>query len=180
MASYVILSDEYVNLSIKFGYHYANMDILCTDTPEDNYISLQFGGGAGSYHGRSLRIHFLSEVLEELGFTLHISGDLFEATVKGYDRQTMEDTLDQLGRLLACSRLLDLAIPSQNQVMRMKESFFSGDYNFLQQTHNPLPSFYTPTGDWERIEEGGRIRCLQDGFKSGESFSCTLKNIMGK
>jgi len=180
MASYAILSNEYVNLSIKFGYHYATIDILWTDNPEDNYISLQFGGGAGSYHGRSLRIHFISEVLQELGFMLDISGDVLDATVKGYDAPNMEETLDQLGRLLASTRLLDLAIPSPDLVESMKASFFSGDYNFLQRTQNPLPHFYTPTGDWTRVEEDGRTRGLQDGSKSGEGFSCSLKNIMGK
>jgi len=180
MASYAILSNEYVNLSIKFGYHYATIDILWTDNPEDNYISLQFGGGAGSYHGRSLRIHFISEVLQELGFMLDISGDVLDATVKGYDSPNMEETLDQLGRLLASTRLLDLAIPSPDLVESMKGSFFSGDYNFLQRTQNPLPHFYTPTGDWTRVEEDGRTRGLQDGSKSGEGFSCSLKNIMGK
>jgi pyruvate,water dikinase len=180
MASYAVLSDEYVNLSIKFGYHYATIDILWADDPEANYISLQFGGGAGSFHGRALRIRFLSEVLEQLGFMLQISGDVVDATVKGYDDPAMEETLDQLGRLLASSRLLDLGIPSREAVDEMKASFFSGDYNFLQQSDQPLPDFYTPTGDWTRVEEDGRVRCLQDGTPSGEGFSCSLKNFMGK
>jgi len=180
MASYAVVSQEYVNLSIKFGYHYATVDILWSDDPEDNYISLQFGGGAGSYHGRTLRIHFLSEVLQRLGFMVQLSGDVLDATVKGLDDRAMDESLDQLGRLLASSRLLDLGIPSQDRVERMTASFFSGDYNFLQQNPNPLPEFYTPTGDWMRVEENGRARCLQDGSGSGEGFSCTLKNIMGK
>jgi pyruvate,water dikinase len=180
MASYAVLSDEYVNLSIKFGYHYATLDILWTKNPEENYISLQFGGGAGSFHGRALRIRFLSEVLEHLGFALQISGDVVDATLKGYDAPAMEESLDQLGRLLASSRLLDLGIPSQDAVDKMKASFFSGEYNFLQQAPQPLPDFYTPTGDWTRVEENGRVRCLQDGSRSGEGFSCSLKNFMGK
>ncbi|MDY6973183.1 MAG: PEP/pyruvate-binding domain-containing protein [Thermodesulfobacteriota bacterium] len=180
MASYAILSSEYVNLSIKFGYHYATIDILWSDNVEDNYISLQFGGGAGSIHGRSMRIHFLSEVLQQLGFILHISGDVLDATAKGYDSPAMEETLDQLGRLLACSRLLDLTIQSQDRVDSMKTSFFSGNYDFLQQSDNPLPNFYTPIGDWARVVEDGVTRCLQDGSKSGEGFSCSLKNMMGK
>ncbi|MDZ7698017.1 MAG: PEP/pyruvate-binding domain-containing protein [Deltaproteobacteria bacterium] len=180
MVSYAIVSRDYANLSIKFGYHYATVDILWSETPEDNYISMQFGGGAGAYHGRALRIHFLSEVLQELGFMVELSGDVLDATVKGYDAPAMEATLDQLGRLLASSRLLDLSIPSQERVHGMKASFFAGDYNFLQQTSNPLPDFYTPTGDWACVEEAGRTRCLQDGSRSGEGVSCTLKNIMGK
>ncbi|MDY6880641.1 MAG: PEP/pyruvate-binding domain-containing protein [Thermodesulfobacteriota bacterium] len=180
MASYGILSNEYMNFSIKFGYHFATIDTLWTDNPEDNYISLQFGGGVGSYLGRSLRIHFLSEVLQRLGFLLEISGDVLDATMKGYDSPSMEEALDQLGRLLASSRLLDLGIRSQDSVGGMVEAFFSGDYNFLQQSRNPLPDFYTPTGDWTSVEEDGRVRFLQDGSKSGEGFSCSLKNIMGK
>ena len=121
-----------------------------------------------------MRIHFLSEVLQQLGFMLQVSGDVLDATVKGYDSPAMEETLDQLGRLLACSRLLDMAIPSQERVDSMKESFFSGDYNFLQQSDNPLPNFYTPIGDWSRVFEGDVTRCLQDGSKSGEGFSCSL------
>lgn len=180
MASYAILANEYMNLSIKFGYHFATIDALWTDNPEDNYISLQFGGGAGSYHGRSLRILFLSEVLQKLGFLVHISGDVIDATLKGYDSPSMEEALDQLGRLLASSRLLDLGIPSQERVEDMIAAFFSGDYNFLQQAHNPLPEFYTPTGNWALVEEEGRVRFLQDGSESGGGFSCSLKNIMGK
>jgi pyruvate,water dikinase len=180
MASYAVLSDEYVNLSVKFGYHYATLDILWSDIPEDNYISLQFGGGAGSFHGRALRVRFLSEVLELLGFILQISGDVVDATVKGYGDPDMEKTLDQLGRLLASSRLLDLGIPSREAVADMKASFFSGDYNFLQQAQHQLADFYTPTGEWTRIEEDGQVRCLQDGFGSGGGFSCSLKNFMGK
>ncbi len=62
----------------------------------------------------------------------------------------------------------------------MKASFFSGDYNFLQQARQPLPDFYTPTGNWTLVEENGRTRSVQDGSASGEGLSCTLKNVMGK
>jgi len=180
MASYAVLSYEYLNLSIKFGYHYATLDVLWTDNPEDNTISLQFGGGAGSFHGRALRIRFLSEVLEQLGFVLQVSGDVVDATLKGDDDSGMEQGLDQLGRLLASSRLLDLGIQGPEAVEEMKASFFSGNYNFLQQAPQPLPDFYTPTGDWTRVEENGRIRCLQDGSRSGDGLSCSLKNFMGR
>jgi pyruvate,water dikinase len=178
--SYAIVSHEYVNLSVKFGYHYANVDILCGEEREQNYINLQFAGGAGSYYGRSMRINFLAEVLQRLGFTLSITGDLLEASVKGYDMKSMKDTIDQLGRLLASSRLLDLAIPSQTEVNRMTESFFNGNYDFLGQVKSPLPGFYTPIGEWETTAEDDRTICVQDGAKWGDSFSCGLNLVMGK
>jgi pyruvate,water dikinase len=92
----------------------------------------------------------------------------------------MEKTIDQLGRLLASSRSLDLAIPSQTEVGWMIEAFFRGDYNFLERSENPLPAFYTPIGHWNRVVENGRTICLQDGSKWGDSFSCALNIVMGK
>jgi pyruvate,water dikinase len=178
--SYAIVSHEYVNLSVKFGYHYANVDILCGEDREQNYINLQFAGGAGSYYGRSMRINFLAEVLQRLGFALNITGDLLEASAKGYDMKSMVDIIDQLGRLLAASRLLDLAIPSQTEVNRMTESFFNGNYDFLGQQKSPLPGFYTPIGEWEKTVEDDRTICLQDGAKWGDSLSCGLNLVMGK
>jgi pyruvate, water dikinase len=178
--SYAIVSDEYVNLSIKFGYHYANLDIICSENREQNYVTLQFAGGAGSYFGRSMRINFLSEVLQRLGFTLNITGDLLEASLQGYDMQSMVDILDQMGRLLASSRLLDLAIPSQTEVHRMTEDFFNGNYDFLGQTKSPLPNFYTPVGNWDTTIQKGRTLCVQDGAKWGDAFSCGLNIVLGK
>jgi pyruvate,water dikinase len=178
--SYAIVSDDYVNLNIKFGYHFANVDILCGDNREENYVSLQFAGGAGSYYGRSMRINFLAEVLQRLGFTLRISGDLLEASLKGMDKESLVETIDHLGRLLASSRLLDLAIPSQTRVNRMTDSFFKGDYDFLGKTESPLPNFYTPIGEWEKKVENGHTVCAQDGAKWGDAFSCGLNIVMGK
>ena len=137
-------------------------------------------GGAGSYYGRSMRINFLAEVLQRLGFTLNVTGDLLEASLKGLDKQSLVETIDQLGRLLASSRLLDLAIPSQAEVNRMTDSFFKGDYDFLGKTEAPLPNFYTPIGEWEKRSENGNAMCVQDGAKWGDAFSCGINVVMGK
>ncbi|MBI4800886.1 MAG: pyruvate, phosphate dikinase, partial [Desulfarculus sp.] len=55
-ASFAVISRDYLNLSARFGYHFANLDCLCGDNPDQNYFSLQFAGGAGDYRGRALRI----------------------------------------------------------------------------------------------------------------------------
>jgi pyruvate,water dikinase len=178
--SYALVSGEYLNFSIKFGYHYANIDCFCGENADQNYIMLQFGGGAGSYYGRVMRINFLAEVLQRLEFTLSLSGDRLDGSLRGYDMKTMEQTLDQVGRLLASTRLLDLAIPGQAEVSNMTAKFFEGNYDFLQSGENPLPGFYTPIGHWERISRNGGFLCLQDGSKWGDPFSCGLKIVMGK
>jgi pyruvate, water dikinase len=179
--SYALLSRDYLNLSAKFGYHYANVDTYCGEEPSQNYIALQFSGGAGAYYGRSLRINFLANVLGRLGFAVTVTGDLLEANLTGYDIASMEKTLDQLGRLLAVSRLLDMAIPNQAAVDRMTEAFFSGDYDFLSSAESrSLPGFYTHTGDWKTVVEDGKTLCLQDGSSWGGSMSSGLANLMGK
>jgi pyruvate,water dikinase len=178
--SYAVASGEYLNFSIKFGYHYANIDCLCGEDADENYITLQFAGGAGSYYGRAMRISFLAEVLQQLKFTLHLSGDRLDASLRGYDMETMERKLDQVGRLLASTRLLDLAIPGQAEVSDMTSKFFEGNYDFLQNRQGSLSGFYTPIGHWERVSRDGRHLCLQDGSKWGDPFSCGLKVVMGK
>ena len=93
----------------------------------------------------------------------------------------MEKTLDQLGRLLAASRLLDMAIPNQARIDSMTEAFFSGDYDFLGNARiNSLPNFYTHAGDWKPVVEAGRTLCLQDGSRWGNSLSSGMANLMGK
>jgi len=179
--SYAILSKDYLNLSAKFAYHYANVDAVCAEHAAQSHILVQFSGGAGSYAGRSLRINLLANVLGRLGFTVTVTGDLLEASLKGYDRTLMEYTLDQLGRLLAASRLLDVAIPNQGQVDRMTEAFFKKDYDFLNQgVSDQLPGFYTHAGEWRPVKEDGRSVSMQDGSRWGTRFSSGVANLMGK
>jgi pyruvate, water dikinase len=164
--SYVIMTKEYANLSVKFGYHFATIDALCSDDSNQNYVSLGFAGGAGNYYGKALRVAFLGSVLSKLGFKVSLKGDLLEAFVSGYSRPAVEDKLDQLGRLLAASRLLDMALSGQNDVDTLTESFFNGEYDFLSnRKEDDLKEFYTNGGYWKRIVEDGHVYCVQDSSK---------------
>jgi pyruvate, water dikinase len=166
--SYALLSGDYLNLSIKFGYHFATLDTLCAEESSQNYIALRFSGGAGNFLGRSLRIIFLVNVLKRLGFEYSSQGDLLEASLTGYDQSAMEEKLDQLGRLLASSRLLDMAINHEGDVQRLTELFFQEDYDFLAGSEEErLPGFYIQNGDWKAAIIDGTPVVLQEGAKSG-------------
>lgn len=179
--SYAVLSRDYLNLSAKFGYHYANVDAYCSTDAGRNHILLQFAGGVGTYAGRTLRIYFLTGVLGRLGYTVKVTGDLLEASYKGGDRKRMETVLDQTGRLLAVSRLLDMAIPNLKQAEKMTEAFFQGDYDFLNQGQNiQLPGFYTHVGQWTPGTVDGQAGCRQDGSKWGSTLSAGIANFMGR
>jgi pyruvate,water dikinase len=179
--AYALLSGDYANVSARFGYHFATLDTLCGAVPDQNYVALQFSGGAGPVYGRVLRVQFLGNVLRRLGFEVNLTGDLLEATLLRHDRASTENKLDQLGRLLACSHLLDMAIRSQEDVERLTESFFREEYNLLARKVEGEPEgFYIHGGHWKVAEEEGETRCLQDGSQWGVWLGAGVATIMGK
>ncbi|MBZ0154792.1 MAG: pyruvate, phosphate dikinase [Alphaproteobacteria bacterium] len=179
--SYAIISREYMNLSAKFGYHFATIDALCSDDSNQNYLSLQFSGGAGNYYGKLLRIYFLGSVLRKLGFLVSEKGDLMEGSLVGYNRKSMEEKLDLLGRLLASSRLLDMSLSDQHDIEVLTNSFFSEEYDFLSgKRENQLTGFYTHGGYWKVASEDDHVYCIQDGSRSGFTLSAGVAGLMGK
>ena len=179
--SYAVISGDYVNLSAKFGYHFANIDAYCGEGPGQSHASLRFSGGVGTFSGRSLRINFLAAVLSRLGYVVGVTGDMLDASLKGIDREPLLAVLDQTGRLLASSRLLDLAIANPAQVDGMVEMFFRGDYDFLGRSERTrIPGFYVLQGDWT-IETGdGPTRLRQDGSKWVSGLSSGVAGLAGR
>lgn len=179
--SYALLARDYLNLSAKFGYHYTNLDALCGEDTQRNHVILQFSGGVGTFAGKSLRLAYLSSVLDRLGYRVRITGDLLEAGIKGRDSATLWPILDQTGRLLATSRLLDMAISSPGRIPKMVERFFAQDYDFLGAAESAnLPDFYTHVGDWSETLEDGRRLLVQDGSRWGRGFSKMLAALAGR
>ncbi|KAF0234158.1 MAG: pyruvate water [Desulfovibrionaceae bacterium] len=182
--SYAMLGRDYLNLSARFGYHFANVDAFCGDQAGQNHVNLRFAGGAGGFSGKCLRVAFLSQVLARLGFTVEANGDVLDASFKGAPRAETEAALDQLGRLLASSRLLDMAITGQAEIDSMAEAFLRADYDLLsKRAESPLPGFHLTQGDWERLEpsdgQGGAI-ARQDGSKWATGLSKSFAGLMGR
>ncbi len=179
--SYAVIADDYLNLNARFAYHFATLDALCTDNSSQNYVTLQFAGGGGNYYGRSLRVQVMANVLERLGFEVAVSGDLLDASLARFGREYTEDRLDLLGRLLASCRLVDMTLSSQEDVEIYTEAFFRGEYDFLSKRRgDELARFYLQGGHWLRVEEDGRVCCLQDGSKWGRRLSAGISGLMGK
>jgi pyruvate,water dikinase len=133
---------------------------------------MQFSGGVGSYYGKLLRVDFLRRVLGRLGFAVNADGDTISASLKGLDRSAQEEALDQLGRLLASSRLLDVGIRGQEDIDRLTEAFFRGEYDYMNMGKAySLPGFYVPEGDWTWQAHPERARLLQDGSRWASRLS---------
>lgn len=180
-ASYAILSDDYMNLSIRFGYHFATVDALVTDDAEHNYAALHFAGGAGAHYGKSLRLQYIAGVLGRLGFATTLKGDLIEASLTRLDRLTMTATLDQLGRLLGSTRLLDMAIRDAEQVETLTESFFRGIYDFLEPEREDAPeNFHMIVGNWIKDLSEMEPAILQDGSHFSSPISAGINRTLGR
>jgi len=129
LGSYAILSSDYLNLNIHFGYHFVVLDTLCGDDHDNNYIMLRFAGGGAKLYSRSLRVKFLNEILSNLGFRTEIKGDLIEAQFTRDDKLAIEAKLEKIGLLLGCTRLLDMALKDEKDVETLVNRFLVGDYN---------------------------------------------------
>jgi len=129
-ASHAVLSSDYMNLNLRFGYHFVILDTLCSDQAEDNYILFRFSGGGADFEKRMLRADFLSQVLYRIGLEVNRKSDLVDARIKGEDRRAMKNKLDLVGRLLGATRLMDMYLKDESMVEGFVEDFMNGRYHF--------------------------------------------------
>ena len=129
-ASYAILSRDYLNLNLRFGYHFVILDVTCGDIPEDNYILFRFSGGGDDIAKRMLRADFLNGILDRLGFKVDMKIDLVDGELKGGEKKSIEQTLDIIGRLLGATRLMDMYLKDSSMVESYVEEFMNGRYHF--------------------------------------------------
>ncbi|MEW6601342.1 MAG: PEP/pyruvate-binding domain-containing protein [Nitrospirota bacterium] len=130
---YVIVTDQYVNMSVKLAFHFTVFDAFCGESYINNYINFRFqGGGAGS-EGRYRRALFIKDILDQYDFKVQIQGDMVIAELKGASKSDTEHRLDILGRLLGCSRQLDMAISSMEAKEWYVREFMKGNYSFVHE-----------------------------------------------
>ncbi|MBF0515592.1 MAG: hypothetical protein HQK97_00545 [Nitrospirae bacterium] len=130
---YVIITDSYVNFSVKLAYHYSIIDAFCGESYINNYINFRFNGGGAGVDGRQRRALFIKEVTEAFGFKVEVKGDLVIAVLNGASKGETEEKLEMLGRLLGCSRQLDMAISSLEAKDWYVKAFLEGNYSFAVQ-----------------------------------------------
>ncbi|MBO4335462.1 MAG: pyruvate, phosphate dikinase [Desulfovibrio sp.] len=127
--SYAIISDHYLLFSSRVGYHYAVLDTWCSDSLNKNYIRFEFAGGAASNERRARRIRCIGIILTELGFTVETAGTRLRARFQKYPRETTENRLIQMGRLLIMTRQLDMLMVSEQSVQHFASNFLEGKYH---------------------------------------------------
>ena len=132
-ASYAIIGADYLHFNIRFGYHFTIVDVLCGENTSDNYCMMRFAGGGADFDSRSLRIDFITRILERLEFTVEKKGDLLEARIISIECDLMQEKLDMMGRLLGATKLMDMVLKNEQIVTQCVEDFFDGRYSFSQE-----------------------------------------------
>ncbi|HXY53510.1 MAG TPA: PEP/pyruvate-binding domain-containing protein [Nitrospirota bacterium] len=125
-----VISREYVNLSIRFGYHFNMIDCYCGEKAKNNHIYFRFLGGATDMVKRSRRLELIARILREYGFNIRIKGDLLIARLAGLNPEEMEKVLDQAGRLISYMRQLDAVMHDDAAIERHAKNFLAGVYTY--------------------------------------------------
>ncbi len=124
-----LISNNYLHLSLKLGYHFSIVDSYFTDTRNDNYIYFRFAGGATELTRRSRRALLLKKILEGFDFMVEAKGGLVIARRKKLPVDQMEICLRILGRLTGFTRQLDIYLRNDELIDKCVDAFMSGETN---------------------------------------------------
>lgn len=126
--SYAIVSDHYLNFSSRIGYHYSVLDSYCGNTPNKNYVTFSFKGGAADEIRRNRRARAIAAIFRALDFTVEQREDRVDARFYKYERAVTEAKLDIIGRLLQFTRQMDMLMKTEASVDVLAKSFLEGNY----------------------------------------------------
>ncbi|MDJ0781887.1 MAG: PEP/pyruvate-binding domain-containing protein [Desulfosarcinaceae bacterium] len=127
-ASHAVISEDYMNLNLRFGYHFVIVDAVCA--ADEQTILFRFSGGGADLDQRLLRARFLRQVLRRLGFDVQIKSDLIDGEFKGPNDAGGLRRLEMLGRLLGATRLMDMYLKDADQIDGFVTDFMAGRYHF--------------------------------------------------
>jgi pyruvate,water dikinase len=108
--SFAILSDEYMILSLRMGYHFSTIETMVTEQENKNYIRMEFKDGGATIERRIRRINLLTEILSKIGFENYSKGDFLDSRLSYQDAESTKTALFLLGRLTVMTKQLDMAL----------------------------------------------------------------------
>ncbi len=112
----VVVSENYLNLNLRLGYHFNIIDAYIGDAINDNYGYFRFVGGVTDIVRRSRRASFIAEILKQHDFRTEIRGDLVIGRLKKLPKDVMRYKLALLGALVSYTRQLDVLMHNDEQV----------------------------------------------------------------
>jgi len=114
--SYVVLSHNYMNFSIRLGYHLSTVEAYISDQVNDNYITFHFKGGGSTTERRERRTRLIADIIDLIDIHCQRKGDFIDARVAKYPPEEMARRLTLLGKLTVYTKQLDMVLFSEGIV----------------------------------------------------------------
>lgn len=108
--SYAIVSRNYMNFSIRLGYHFSMVEAYADENMNDNYIKFFFKGGGAATDRRLRRVRLITEILKKMDFKVNVIEDVIDAMLTKYKQATIEEKLEIMGKLTVYTKQLDMAM----------------------------------------------------------------------
>jgi pyruvate,water dikinase len=108
--SFSFITGEYMNFSIRLGYHLSTVEAYIGESINDNYIRFFFKGGGAGRERRFRRVRLVSEILKRLDFNIKVVEDIIDANITKYRKSAIEKRLEVLGKLTAYTKQLDMVM----------------------------------------------------------------------
>ncbi|MBF0463668.1 MAG: hypothetical protein HQK88_01205 [Nitrospirae bacterium] len=124
-----VVSQEYVNLTLKFGHNFTMIDSYCSENIKESHVYFRFVGGTQK---KSQLGDLIATVLRELDMRVDIKGSVIIARTDNISRPEMELLLNSLGRLTAYIQQFDTLVCDDQLVRHYSTSFLHGRYHLSQ------------------------------------------------
>ncbi len=134
--SYAFISDQYLNLNSRIGYHFSTVDARIADIVESNYASFRFVGGSTGIDQRSRRALLIQRLLTANGFETDCRADLVNARFRHRPAAEMVAAVNLVGLVMGYVNHLDMALTCDAELRAYEEAFLSGDYAFKRREHH--------------------------------------------
>jgi pyruvate,water dikinase len=108
--SFCIISRNYMNFSIRLGYHFSMIEAYAGENINDNYIKFFFKGGGAALDRRLRRIRLITDIIKKIGFKVNVKEDVIDAVLTKYKQQMIEEKLEAMGKLTAYTKQLDMVM----------------------------------------------------------------------
>jgi pyruvate,water dikinase len=121
--SFCFVSGEYMNFSIRLGYHLSVVEAFLGENINDNYIRFFFKGGGADLDRRLRRVGLISNVLKKLDFNVKVVEDIVDAVVSNYKKTQLEEKLEVLGKVTVYTKQMDAIMTDDASAEKYLEDF---------------------------------------------------------
>lgn len=118
-----IISSDYMNVSLRLGYHFSVIDANLGSDEQRNYVYFRFAGGLADPERRARRATFIKDVLEAMDFKVTVNGDLVIGRLKLVEAGLLRSALFILGALTAFSKQRDTSLATDADTRALFDSF---------------------------------------------------------